>query len=41
MHIKNSGEFIGWCGLKFLPDKDEIVTSNPIGAPSDFGGQTK
>ena len=24
MHIKDTNEFIGWCGLKYLADRDEI-----------------
>ena len=24
IHIKGSNEFIGWCGLKFLPESEEI-----------------
>ena len=24
LHLKTTNEFIGWCGLKFLPEKNEI-----------------
>lgn len=24
IHIKENNEFIGWCGLKYLPERDEI-----------------